>query len=532
MKIKKRFALKLSHKLTIGFVLLGIIICSTSCTIGYIKYKTVIEKLYNDTAYQIADVALSYINGDDIERYLLTGETDESYETMGAQISRLRTSMKANYIYIAKLEGVDLTYIYDADNQEDAYPPYVLGDTGQINPEFEEDAKIIINTGERVDNYFYSHSQFGYNTSAIVPIYNSKNEIVAILGTEIAMKKLQDTLFEYVLYAVIISTALTALFIACYLMYLHRRVVAPIKLITAEADNFIKRETKISEKLDKVKTNDEIELLATSIKKMEIDIKDYIENLTKVTTEKERIGAELNVATQIQASMLPCIFPAFPEKDEFDIYATMQPAKEVGGDFYDFFLIDNNHLAVVIADVSGKGVPAALFMVIAKTLIKNQVQAGHTPAEVFTMVNAQLCENNEAGMFVTAWMGVYEITTGEFTYVNAGHNPPLIKKGDSKYEYLKSRPGFVLGGMEDIRYTQYDIQLAAGDELYLYTDGVTEATDALNELYGDERLQNLVNDNIDVTPSELLTAVRKDIEAFVKEAPQFDDITMLALKIK
>ncbi len=528
---KKPYLHKLSHKLTVGFIILGTIICSTSCTIGYIKYKTVIEKLYNDTAYKIADVALTYINGDDVERYLETGITDEKYEKMGKQLSDLRTAMSANYVYLAKLEGIDLTYVYDADNLDDKYPSFALGDTGKINPDFEEDAKIILTTGKRVDNYFYSHSEFGYNTSAIVPVYDSNHNVVAILGVEISMETLQNTLFQYILYAVIISTVLTAIFIACYLMYLRRQVVSPIRLITEEADNFIKKETIVSKSLDKVKTNDEIELLAISIKKMEIDINDYIDNLTKITSEKERISAELNVATQIQASMLPCIFPAFPEREEFDIFASMQPAKEVGGDFYDFFLVDQDHLAVVIADVSGKGVPAALFMVIAKTLIKNQLQAGHNPAEVFTLVNTQLCENNEAGMFVTAWMGVLEISTGKFTFVNAGHNPPLVKKAEGSYEYLKSRPGFVLAGMEDMKYRQSEMELLTGDVLYLYTDGVTEATDAFNELYGEERLQSLLNRNIEVMPKELLQAVNKDIEAFVKEAPQFDDITMLALKI-
>lgn len=237
------------------------------------------------------------------------------------------------------------------------------------------------------------------------------------------------------------------------------------------------------------------------------------------------------MATQIQASMLPCIFPAFPEHKEFNVYATMQPAKEVGGDFYDFFLIDDNHLAVVMADVSGKGVPAALFMVIAKTLIKNHTQNFEAPCDVFTNVNKQLCENNQAGMFVTAWMGILEIDSGMFTYVNAGHNPPLLKRKGERFTYLKSRAGFVLAGMEGIRYGQYQIQLNPGDLLYLYTDGVTEATDIYNKLYGEERLQEILDKNASLPLEEILKNIKKNIDLFVKGAPQFDDITMLALKI-
>ncbi|MDO4547920.1 MAG: SpoIIE family protein phosphatase [Clostridia bacterium] len=281
-----------------------------------------------------------------------------------------------------------------------------------------------------------------------------------------------------------------------------------------------------------IRTGDEIETLADSFNNMTVQLNDYIRNLTAVTAEKERIGAELDVARQIQASMLPCIFPAFPDRKEFDIYATMTPAKEVGGDFYDFFLVDDDHLAIVIADVSGKGVPAALFMVIAKTLIKNNSQAGNAPNDTFTTVNAQLCENNEAGMFVTCWMGIYTISTGKLIYANAGHNPPLIMRAGGQYEYLHSRPGFVLAGMEGIRYKINETELMPGEMLYLYTDGVTEATNSRLELYGEPRLQKVLNANRDAGPMSLLPIVKADIDEFAGDAPQFDDITMVCLQIR
>lgn len=279
-----------------------------------------------------------------------------------------------------------------------------------------------------------------------------------------------------------------------------------------------------------IHTNDEIESLANSVNDMTHQLQHYIGDLTRVTAEKERIGTELNVATRIQASMLPSIFPAFPERSEIDIYATMHPAKEVGGDFYDFFLVDDDHLAVVMADVSGKGVPAALFMVIAKTIIKNHAQNRLKPADVFTNANRQLCENNEAGLFVTAWMGVLNLRTGHFCYVNAGHNPPALMHAGQQYKFLPSKPGFVLAGLEDITYEQCDMQLLPGDILYLYTDGVTEATNLQEELYGDDRLLAILSRNRSLSVTELLPAVRDDTDLFVGEAPQFDDITMLGLK--
>lgn len=245
-----------------------------------------------------------------------------------------------------------------------------------------------------------------------------------------------------------------------------------------------------------------------------------------------RNAAELNVATNIQQSMLPCIFPAFPEQKEFDIYATMDPAKEVGGDFYDFFRVDERHLAIVMADVSGKGVPAALFMVIGKTLIKDHTQPGRDLGDVFTEVNQLLCEANSEELFITAFEGVLDLVTGEFVFVNAGHEMPFIARAGGVYEPYKIRAGFVLAGMEGMRYKAGSIQLSPGDKIFQYTDGVTEATNKDNELYGMERLANILGKNSSKKPVDLLKAVKEDVDAFVGRAPQFDDITMLCLEYK
>lgn len=242
--------------------------------------------------------------------------------------------------------------------------------------------------------------------------------------------------------------------------------------------------------------------------------------------------AELNVATNIQKSMLPCIFPAFPDRREFDIYATMDPAKEVGGDFYDFFMVDKRHLAIVMADVSGKGVPAALFMVIGKTLIKDHTQPGRNLGDVFTEVNDLLCESNSEGLFITAFEGVLDLVTGEFNFVNAGHEMPFICKSGSSFEVYKIKPGFVLAGMEGMKYKAGSMTLDVGDKIFQYTDGVTEATNAQNELYGMDRLSVVLNKNCDKKPEEILPAVKNDIDLFVGDAPQFDDITMLCLEYK
>ena len=281
----------------------------------------------------------------------------------------------------------------------------------------------------------------------------------------------------------------------------------------------------------KVESNDETALLSKAFNHMTDSLKDYIENLSQITAEKERIGTELYIAKNIQASMLPCIFPAFPERTEFDIYATMDPAKEVGGDFYDFFMVDERHLAIVMADVSGKGVPAALFMVIGKTLIKDHTKPGRDLGEVFTEVNELLCESNSEGLFITAFEGVLDLVTGELRFVNAGHEIPFICKGNG-FEAYKIRAGFVLAGMEGIRYKSGAMQLEPGDKIFQYTDGVTEATNQKKELYGMERLGEVLRRNEEASPEKLLACVKSDIDEFVGDALQFDDITMLCLEYK
>jgi len=252
--------------------------------------------------------------------------------------------------------------------------------------------------------------------------------------------------------------------------------------------------------------------------------------------EMERIGKELDMAAGIQADMLPRVFPAFPQRGEFDLYASMEPAKEVGGDFYDFFLVDDDHLALVVADVSGKGVPAALFMMISKTVLKNTAGTGASPAEVLSEVNAQLCDNNKNNMFVTVWLGILEISTGKLTWADGGHEKPLLYH-DGSWSFVKKHMGIALAMMEpelfdddDPPYVDQQLQLEPGDVLFQYTDGIPEATDAHGKLFGDERLLAAACSAPAGDPEKLLPHIRACVEAFVKGTPQFDDMTMLALR--
>ncbi len=286
---------------------------------------------------------------------------------------------------------------------------------------------------------------------------------------------------------------------------------------------------KVFEMQDCYRTNDEIQVLAESFEDISKKTKQYIEDITRITQEKERISTELELARKIQADMLPYIYPAFPERPEFDIYATMNPAREVGGDFYDYFLIDSDHLGIVIADVSGKGVPAALFMMMSKILINNFAMMGGSPAKVLEQTNETICKNNEEDMFVTAWFGILEISTGRITAANAGHEFPIVRKADGTYELIKDRHGFVLGGLEGMKYKDYEIVLEKGGMIFLYTDGVPEATNTENELFGIDRMMETLNHGGTFGPVETLSEVRDAVSLFVGEADQFDDLTMVAL---
>ena len=547
----------LAAKFIIGFLIMGIAICTVTTSRGYSQYKSYIEKKYNDVAYDIAEIFESYMTEEEIAMYMDIAEgyyegevTDEQlkevknsseYRKVELFLDSLREATEANDIFLvytnpevilsyeeANAENwKPLTYVFDCYMVEEL--KFDLGHKGGFNPEFVRDIAKVMETGKKVTNYFISESDFGYNTSAVYPVIVD-GVAKGIIGVEIPMATLESALHEYIVNAVAATIAIVVVLIAVFMVYMYRNMISPIHLIADEAERFVENNAEISEKLDTIKTKDEIQKLSESVLKMEIGIKEYIANITKITAEKERIGAELNVAKQIQADLLPSIFPAFPEKSEFDIFASMNPAKEVGGDFYDFFMIDEDHLVFLIADVSGKGVPAALFMVVAKTLIKNQVLKGDEPAAVFEAVNNQLCENNKEGMFVTAWMGVLEISTGNLTYVNAGHNLPLIKGEDGVFRYLECDPCFVLAGMEGIPYHQETLQLKAGDCIFLYTDGVTDSINLKEEMYGENRLEAAMNVFKEETPKEILAAIKVELETFSGEAEQFDDITMLGLK--
>ncbi len=370
-----------------------------------------------------------------------------------------------------------------------------------------------ITAGERFEAEVYGEPCYcvyqvseGFYITAVIP----KSEAALSRNVSVGV----TTVMEIVVFA--------SLFVIIYIL-VKKLVVDNILCINAALSEITEGnlETTVN-----VRSHAEFDALSNDINATVDTLKRYIADAAA------RIDAELAFAKAIQHSSLPSVFPPYPNRQDVDIFASMDTAKEVGGDFYDFYFIDDNHLAFLVADVSDKGIPAAMFMMTAKTLIKSLAESGMAVNDVFTEANEKLSANNDAEMFVTAWMGILDTKTGVVTYANAGHNPPLIRRADGSFTYLKTRAGFVLAGMEGIRYKKYEIQLEKDDTLYLYTDGVTEATNRRNELFGEERLQTVLNEHANDTPEQLLQSVTDSLADFVGAAAQSDDITMLALHYK
>ena len=357
-------------------------------------------------------------------------------------------------------------------------------------------------------------------TQQMISLYDQTlNSALSTFNTSLRSSRVQ-TIILFVLILILGGTGA---------MVVSTRIVKPLGIMTDKVVSLNGKDLQFFME-DAYRTGDEIEVLAEAFAELSSRTLAYVSKIQRVTAEKERIGAELNMATAIQASQLPRLFPPFPNRTEFDIFASMTPAKEVGGDFYDFFLIDDDHIALVMADVSGKGVPAALFMMVSRVLIKSHLQNGERPSVALANVNNQLCESNDAQLFVTVWLAVMEISTGKCVVANAGHEHPTLRRAGGKFELISYRHSPAVATLEDIPFKEHTFELYPGDSLFVYTDGVAEATNSNNELMGTERMLEALNRQPDADPHEVLLNVMDGITEFVNGAEQFDDITMLCLR--
>ena len=456
-----------------------------------------------------------------------------NYDDLFNILNRIRQYSDVFDVYIAMYDVENQRVINMVDTDENIetrlYP-------GEWEPANRDGMLKLLDYDKNEPLYYIEYTKkYGLLCTVGVPILDDANRLCSFMQVDISIESILHAMLDFSLRLTVAFIIVTISLAWLQTKHIKKALISPINQIAQASQDYVKdRHNNVSNSEHfsnlNIQTGDEIENLCLAMADMEIELSEYEKNLTKITAEKERIGTELTLATAIQASMLPHIFPPFPDRKEFDIFASMEPAREVGGDFYDFFLIDEDHLCTLIADVSGKGIPAALFMMISKTILQSCAMLGRSVADILAKTNEALCSNNQVEMFVTVWVGVLEISTGKMVAANAGHEYPIIKHADGNFEMLKDRHGFVIGGMPETKYHEYTIDFKPGDKLFIYTDGITEATNAEMKMFGNERLLTALNQSEDTSVKGLITNVRSAIGDFVKDAEQFDDLTMLCLE--
>ena len=542
------------------FVLLGSVLLGIVCLmIGLSLYSVAVARQDISTAFNLSRNASAILHKaadpeplsrEVMKRYRSLSESeraDPSSESYKAHFSDLteredykmilsvlddyRKSSDVYDIYLAMYDSESDAMVYIAD--PDPKDPYEPGAWESVEHEGIE--KFLNWDGKGMLYDIGKPEKYGWMCTSGVPVRDKSGEITGFILADITLDNVVSGIWRFVLQYAVGLLLVIALFGFLMIRHMKKSVVKPINDITEASQKYAAdkkagvQNTEHFANLD-IHTGDEIENLALTVKDMENDLQDYEKDLTKITAEKQRIHTELTLANKIQSDMVPNIFPAFPEREEFDIYASMIPAKEVGGDFYDFFFIDRDHLAMVIADVSGKGIPAAMFMVMAKCVIETQSMSGKSPAQILSSVNKMICTKNREKMFITVWLGILDLCSGELIASNAGHEYPIIKAPDSDFEVLNDEHGFVLGGFERMKYKDYTIQMKPGSKLFVYTDGVAEATDADNKLFGLDRTVAALNKAKDKSPQTLLKTVDTSVREFIGEAEQFDDLTMMCIE--
>lgn len=509
---------------------------------GYVSFSQSITDEYSENATHIGKTALTLIDGNKLPLYLENEENNAQWEQTDRRLKALCNGMNASELLVCCVDSSDynsLKIVFDAANEERTDHDYTLAGFEVTDEEIgieEKYKKMFRQLYEKEEESCVLVEDFDTpwmvaHLTALVPIKDDSGNVTGLVSVMLEMSHLNNYRFAY-LKAVSLETVGLALLTAVIaFFYTKRRYIRPVKKIIKETRRFAAENTK-TDGVGNVGSINEFVELASSVDSMEVDIFNYIDNITHITAEKERVDAELGVAKTIQTSAVPNSFPAFPERADFDIFASMTSAKEIGGDFYNFFLIDDDHLAIMIGDVSGKGVPAALFMMQTNILITERARSGGTPAEILRDVNNIVCHQNKASMFVTVWLGIIELSTGRMTAASAGHDDPAVYRKGGVFELIGGEHGLFIGAFEDIEYENFEIRLGEGDKVFIYTDGVHEAVNANEEMFTVDRMLHSLNEVGTQNPECILEYVKSSVAEFVGDVPQFDDLTMLCFELK
>ena len=523
----------------LSLALLGIFLILGVCLMAGRLLYTRNNRIYTNFVYSYAHLIADNISGITPTKFMETQTKDEDYfdiryTFMTAGIHE--KEFRAFYLVIPTED--DLIYISEVyQNLPEGKEELSAGQAGFLEhrpyrPGEKEIMMQVLAEGPEAEKKLYRGlREFDGEklATALVPLYTMENEIPALIGIDISVAAIWEAMMNMFIMLAVTIILITSIGIGVHYRVLERTLIQPIVTLKTGADELVGKLDSEEAFVSDIHTGDEIEALAHSVEEMDRSLKQKTRELVEITAEQERLNTELELASSIQMDMLPCIFPPFPDRSEFDIYASMKPAKEVGGDFYDFFLVDQDHLGLVIADVSGKGIPAALFMMMVKIMVQNCVLAGLGPQQALEQVNQLISGKNKESMFVTVWLGILDIPSGKLIAVNAGHEYPILKNPGGCYELYKDRHGMAVGMMEGIHYREYELQLEPESRIFVYSDGLAEANNSEEKLFGLDRTLAALNGVPDADAEETLNAVRRAVDTFVGNAPQFDDLTMMCI---
>ena len=540
---------------------IGITLLVAGVLINFFVFSDTIAEYYRDTIENTSSALAAIIDNHDVKSlvdevkdiYYRPGDAaskkeeyarlmnDSKYQKLVDDFFVIKTEQNMTYVVLVTPadDNENFIYIVDADSRigneiSFSYP----GDTIKMD---KEEKQAIDNNQKTVKTHLYAYDNEGKHEqlySGGRAITDDLGDVIAWIIIDINANTIYRRLRPYTIRIIMYMAAIILISAAVVVLLGKKNIIEPLNKLSTAARKFIDtRKDKDGQGTEHyfkalgINTEDELEEMAKSMSIMENELNDYEKEIVGLTKENERIHTELSLAAAIQNHMLPGVFPPFPERKEIDLFALMDPAREVGGDFYDLFMIDEDHLVLVVADVSGKGIPASLFMMVSKILVKSVAKTKCSAGELLERVNNQLCENDREQMFVTVWIAIVNLKTGMVNYANAGHENPMLYQ-DGKWSYITTKHGLVLSAMPEMKYQDHYLQLQPGDWLFQYSDGVPEATDENLKAYGMERLTNAVNKAPMDNTENFLNYIKNDVETFVNGSEQFDDITMLAFQYR
>lgn len=540
---------KLSVRVAVYCIVLAAALCLVLGGLGYTIYFTKSMDSYKMYIESILTAVNLMVDAEDMENCILTQEKSEKYRKLQEQINEIKSETMVSYIYLIKPlseENMkDIIYVASAFTKEEeefeADELVELGDPVQENAFPDKMLQIFHESMfEKPEiSYLSNKGEFGYMLTGSMPVLSSDGSTICLICIDFSMEDIYTTMYDYILCVLAGTMATAAVFLFLFIRKINKSIVRPIKSLARASADFVEQSHKAErpEELTfqkvQVDTRDELEYLSDSISSMMEDTLRYMVNLTRAAADKEKIAAELNVASQIQESMIPGVYPAFPERSELEIYGNIIPAREMGGAFYDYFFIDSTHFGLFIGDVNHTGIPAALMMVITRTMIKNYAQLGYGAAKVCQETNNQLSGSNvSAGMTITAFLGIIDLESGVLHFVNAGHRMPYLKRCGGAFEPLASKNNFALGSMANVPYWQQSVRLVQGDMLFLYTNGVTGVKDKKGEEFSESRIGATLNKLLktEYTAVSIIGKFQQEVSGFLDGGEPENDIAALLFR--